>query len=188
MVRLSAAAAVVFLSMAAQTGTAWDTHSKAPPDGGLDSDLVTIAALQDAVADAWQNMPLTQRKVAFVTADPISYGSYDERRSNVFRPGEKIITYVEPIGFTWAKNSDSTFRYGLSVDMLVKRSDGKILEGQAKVVDLVKNSHVRNQELMLVLSLSLNDVEADDYVVEYTLHDSQSNKTSKFSKNFTLQR
>jgi hypothetical protein len=188
MVRLSAAAAVVYLSMATQSGTGWDRHSKASPDGSPAADLVRIAALQDAVANAWQNMPLTQRKIAFVTADPTSYGSYDERPSNVFKLGEKIITYVEPIGFTWVKNSDSTFSYGLSADMFIKTFDGKILGGQEKVVDLVKNSHVRNQELMLVLSLSLNDADPGDYVIEYTLHDAQSNKTSKFSKNLTLQR
>jgi hypothetical protein len=188
MVRLSAAAVVVFLSMAAQSGTAWDTRSKPSANAGFATDLVKIAVLQDAVANAWQNMPLTERKIAFVTADPTSYGSYDERTSNVFKLGEKIITYVEPIGFTWANNSDGTFSYGLSADMLVKRSDGKILGGQEKVVDLVKISHVRNQELMLVLSLSLNDADPGDYVIEYTLRDAQSNKTSKFSQNFTFQR
>jgi hypothetical protein len=188
MVRLSAAAAVLFLSMAGQSVTTWDTSAKATLDRVAETNLAQVSALQEAASNVWQRMPLTQRRAIFVTATPDSYGSYEERQSNVFHLGEKIITYVEPVGYTWAANSDGTFSYGVSADFLLKRSDGKIIGGQEKFLDVLKRSHVRNQELMLVLSLSLSDADPGDYAIEYKLHDSQSNKASQFTQNFTLQR
>jgi hypothetical protein len=188
MVRLSAAAAVLLLSMAGQSSTGWDTSAEATLDRAAAADLARLSALQEAVSNVWQLMPLTQRRAIFVTTVPDSYGSYDERPSKIFHLGEQIITYVEPIGYTWAANKDGTFSYGVTIDFLLKRSDGKILGRQEKFLDASRTSHVRNQELMLVASPSLSDTDPGDYVIEYKLHDQQSNKTSQFTLSFTLQR
>jgi hypothetical protein len=48
----------------------------------------------------------TPRYVFFFSANPDSYGAYDERKSNIFKIGDKIIAYVEPVGYTWAANPD----------------------------------------------------------------------------------
>jgi hypothetical protein len=186
MVRLSAAAAVLLLSMAGQSSTGWDTSAKATVDRAAAADLARLSALQEAVSNVWQLMPLTRRRAMFVTSVPASYGSYDERPSNIFHPGEKIITYMEPVGYTWAANKDGTFNYGVTVDVLLKRSDGKIVGGRENFLDVARTSHMRNQELMLVTSLPLDAAEPGDYVIEYKLHDQQSNKTSQFAQSFTL--
>jgi hypothetical protein len=192
MIRISTATALVcalWCSIAAaQNGTGWGEDEATIPDRDGAPNLVRINALQDAVADAWQKMPLTQRRAIFVSAPPESYGVYEERKSNIFKVGEKLITYVEPIGYTWTANTDGTYNYGIVVDFLVKRPDGKILGGKEKLLRFVKRSRVRNQELMLVLSLSLDAIDPGEYFVEYKLHDDQSSKESKFTQNFTIQR
>lgn len=189
MIRTSTVAFVCALccvTAAAQDGTGWATGEIHSPNQETSPNLAKINALQDAVADAWQKMPLTQRRALFVSARPESYGVYEERKSNIFKAGETLITYVEPIGYTWTANADGTYDYGIVVDFLVKRSDGKVLGGQEKLLKFAKRSRVRNQELMLVLSLSLSAVDPGDYLVEYTLHDDQSKKESKFAQNFTI--
>jgi hypothetical protein len=170
----------------AQTGTGWGTSGKLGADKDATRDLAKINAMQDAVADAWQKIPLTQRRSIFVSESPTSYGTYEERKSNIFKIGEKIITYVEPVGYTWATNLDGTYSYGVTVDFLVKRSDGKVLGGQENLLSVDKKSRVRNQELMLVLSLSLDAIDPGDYFVEYKIHDKQSSKESKFTQNFVV--
>jgi len=104
-----------------------------------------------------------------------------------FQGRRETDNYVEPIGYTWTANADGTYNYGIFVDFLVKQSDGKVLGGQEKLLKFAKRSRVRNQELMLVLTLSLGAVEPGEYLVEYTLHDDQSKKESKFTQNFTIQ-
>ena len=190
MIRISTAAVVCVFSCSAalaQGATQWATVRTNSPERDAAPNVAKIDALQDAVADAWQRMPLTQRRAVFVSAPPESYGVYEERNSNTFKVGEKLITYVEPIGYTWTKNADGTYNYGVSVDFLVERSDGKILGGQEKLLKFAKKSRVRNQELMLVLTLSLSAMEPGDYLVQYKLHDSQSSKESKFTQKFTIE-
>src|SRR5450631_2527342 len=131
---------------AAQSGNGWDTPLKHGPAKDAAPDLATINALQDAVAEAWQKMPMTQRRAIFVSASPDSYGAFDERKSNIFKVGEKLITYVEPVGYTWTANQDGTYNYGVTADFVVKRPDGKIIAGQEKFLNFAKTSRVRNQE------------------------------------------
>jgi len=191
MIRFSITAIVCALwcsAAAAESGNGWGTDRPNSRDRDAVPTLAKLSALQDAVAEVWQKMPLTQRRAVFVSARPESYGIYDERKNNIFKTGEKIITYVEPVGYTWTANADGTYDYGIAVDFLVKRSDGKVLGGQEKLLNFAKKSRVRNQELMLVLSLSLDAIEPGEYLIEYTLHDEQSSKESKFTQNFTIER
>jgi hypothetical protein len=188
MVRLSAAAAVVLLSIAGQSSTGLEPSAQAIRDRANTADLARLSALQDAVANVWQLMPLTQRRAIFVTTAPDGYGSYDERSSNSFHADEKIITYVEPIGYTWRANQDGTFSYGLTVDFRLKRTDGKIVGGQDGFLNISKTGHRRNQELLLLVSPPLRGTEPGNYVIEYKLHDQYSDKTSQFTQNLTILR
>lgn len=172
----------------AQSGAGWETpkHQIAGVTPMI-PDLATINTLQDAVADAWQKMPLTQRRAIFVSVSPDTYGTFDERKSNSFKPGEKLITYVEPIGYSWTQNADGTYTYGVTLDFTVKRPDGKILGGQEKFLNFNKTSRVRNQELMVVSTLSLDGFAPGAYLLEYKLHDTQSRKESKIVQSFVIE-
>ncbi len=190
MIRFLTAAFLLSLSCSmadAQSGGGWDTPRKSASEKESAPSLAKIAALQDAVADAWLKMPLTQRRAIFVSAKPDTYGSFNERKSKVFKVGETLITYVEPIGYTWAANADGTYNYGIVADWVVKRPDGTILGGQEKFLNFAKSSYVRNQELMVTLSLTLDAIPPGDYLLEYKLHDGQSTKESKITQTFTIQ-
>jgi len=47
--------------------------------------------------------------------DARNYGAWVERPTNVFKVGEKLITYAEPIGYTWKPRGD-TYDFGLTTD------------------------------------------------------------------------
>ena len=42
----------------------------------------------------------------FVSSEPGGYGIYEERKSNVFKPGETFLLYVEPLGYTYGTVTD----------------------------------------------------------------------------------
>jgi len=56
--------------------------------------LDEVEERQRAAVEAWEKTPLTQRRAVFVAAKPALYGAYDERKSNVFKEGEELITYL----------------------------------------------------------------------------------------------
>jgi hypothetical protein len=42
----------------------------------------------------------------FVSSEPGGYGIYEERKCNVFKPGETFLLYVEPLGYTYGTVTD----------------------------------------------------------------------------------
>ena len=43
----------------------------------------------------------------FVSSEPGGYGMYEDRKSNIFKPGETFLLYVEPVGYTYGTVTDS---------------------------------------------------------------------------------
>src|SRR4029079_5750889 len=69
----------------------------------------SIAAIDNARAAtiaASKNAPLGFRRILFVTEAPGGFAIYDPRPNNVFKPGEPLIVYTEPIGIAWQQNGD----------------------------------------------------------------------------------
>lgn len=139
-----------------------------------------------AVIEAWNATPLTVRKAVFVSEHPSGYGEYVERKNNIFKQGEKLVVYAEPIGYGWKDAGGGQYQLGFKVDFVVKGADGKVLGGQENFADMTQTSHMRNREFMVVLTLSLSDAPPGDYVVEYKLHDIASDKTATFSLPFKI--
>jgi hypothetical protein len=139
-----------------------------------------------AVVEAWQATPLTVRHAVFVSEHPAGFGMYKPRASDSFKPGEKLTVYAEPIGYGWKHIADGLFEFGFVVDFLVKSPDGKILAGNQNFARLVQQSHVRNREFMLTLNLDLTGANPGDYVLEYTLHDISSDKSTSFELPFKI--
>ena len=148
--------------------------------------LAEVEARQQAVVEAWEKTPLTQRRSVFVTVKPEVYGAYDERTSNVFKAGEPIITYVEPVGYTWKPVGNGEFQFGVVTDFVIRSRNGKVLGGQEKFLTFSQRSRYKVQELMLNITLTLSDAFPGDYVVAYTIHDLNSDKSSTFEQPFTI--
>ena len=43
---------------------------------------------------------------SFVSSEPGGFGIYEDRKSNIFKPGETFLLYVEPLGYTYATVTD----------------------------------------------------------------------------------
>jgi hypothetical protein len=148
--------------------------------------LQDLQVRQDAYLKAWEETPLTQKTVVFVTRKPTAYGAYDVRPNNVFKPNEPVLTYAEPVGYMWKTVGPDTYQFGLNIDFLIMAPDGKVLGGKENFMHYAQVSHERNTELMLNLTLSVNGAPPGDYIVRYTLHDQNSNKISTFQQPFKI--
>ena len=65
------------------------------------------------------------------------YGVYEEHKSNVFKPGEKIALYIEPVGFTHrpitgTNKSETLYLSNFTADVVISDKAGKVLGGVQK--------------------------------------------------------
>ena len=149
----------------------------------------TIEALETAEAAsqaAWEQLPLTERKVTFVKASSTGYGMYDARDNNIFKPGEPIISYVEPIGFGWKPVDGGKYEIGFVIDLALKTSDGTLVSDQKGFMSVKQESHEQNQEYSIDMTLTLESAPPGNYTVTYTLHDTSSDEVSSFDQDFVV--
>jgi hypothetical protein len=148
--------------------------------------LQDLQVRHEAYLKAWEETPLTQKRVVFVTAEPNAYGAFEERSNNFFKRNEPLRTYAEPVGYLWKTLGPGTYQFGLNVDFLILSPDGKVLGGKENFLRYSQVSHERNTELMLNLELTLNNAPPGDYIVRYTIRDQNSDKVSTFKQPFKI--
>jgi hypothetical protein len=144
---------------------------------GRAQSLQEIDRREAAVVEAWEKTPLTIRRAVFVAEPPGGFGQFVERKSNVFPPGEKLVTYAEPVGYGWKKSGDGNFEFGFDVDFLIKSPDGKVLTGQENFGKMAETSRVRNREFFVTLTMSVKGAKPGDYVLQYKMRDIASDKS-----------
>lgn len=148
--------------------------------------LREIDALDAAVTQAWIKAPLTERRAMFVVNPVQTYGAWTARETNVFRPGEKLLTYVEPVGYVWRDGGGGWFSFGFTLDFKVKTPDGRILGGQDAFQRFEFKTQFKNREVFANLTMSLSGISDGDYVLVYTLRDIASDKVSSFEQPFKI--
>lgn len=141
---------------------------------------------QEKLFDAWQNLPLTERTVLFLTAPSTGYGLYTERTSNVFKPTEKIFTYVEPIGYGWKHLPNNMFEMSFVTDLTLKAENGDTILERKAFLNSTLQSHSANMEFTMDYTLSLTDAPVGKYTIEYTIHDMSSKQDSTFDQKIEI--
>ncbi|NEU11205.1 hypothetical protein G3T14_03560 [Methylobacterium sp. BTF04] len=144
-----------------------------------------IVLLERAVDDAWETMALTRRHALFVGKPASLYGGYEERPNSVFAPGEKLITYIEPMGYAWVPDGDG-YRFGITMDFAVKSPSGEVLAKQDSFQTFSFSSRFKNREVFVNVTLALDGLPPGDYVAAYTLRDKGGPKSFSFDQPFTI--
>ncbi|TDK39075.1 hypothetical protein E2F50_02765 [Rhizobium deserti] len=148
--------------------------------------LDTLTKAEGKVYDAWTKLPLTEREVTFITAPSQGYGIYQAKQGNVFKPGEKIITYVEPIGYGWKELPGDMYEMNFISDLLLKTASGEVVSDQKGFAKNVLQSHSANMEFSMDFTLNLTGAPAGKYLLTYTIHDISADQTSTFDQELTI--
>lgn len=127
----------------------------------------------------------------FVSLDPQGYGVYDERDSSTFSPGEAIVLYIEPVGFeygtTTGDGDDSLNTINFSADFVISDTEGNVLTGQQGLPVSEIISHHQNKEVFIPFTISqTTPFPAGDYVITYTIHDSNSENSFDIVREITI--
>ena len=148
--------------------------------------LATLNEAENAVADIWKRLPFTVRNSMFVSKPAEGYGGYEKRPSNVFGPGEKLLTYAEPTGYKWEETSPGNFHFGFTTDFELLTPSGEILGGQRAFQSLEFTTHARNRELFLNLTISIGGLKPGNYVIAFVIHDKVGAGTTRTELPFTI--
>ena len=121
------------------------------------------------------------------------YGVYEERESGTFAPGEDIVLYSEPVGFSYKPiisnltNGESQFLMNFTADLLITDTEGNVLGGFQDLPISEIISHHQNKEVNLVITLSQSSPFPEgNYRVLYTVHDEPSGNTFEITKDVTV--
>jgi hypothetical protein len=85
--------------------------------------MAAIDSARTAAVEALKGAPLGFRRILFVADTPGGFAIYDPRPDNVFKPGEPLIVYTEPVGIAWQQAGDKVSSK-LVVDFELRSPEG----------------------------------------------------------------
>ncbi|XSG83511.1 MAG: hypothetical protein ACPW61_06970 [Methyloligella sp. ZOD6] len=186
MMRILYALLLIFCSVgAAQAGELVDNAKRAEEAAAAGKPLKAYNEMRKGMLSLWRAGPLTFRKALFVTGQPSGFGLYQAKAKNVFEPGEELIAYVEPVGFSW-KPEGGLYHALMVVDLIIRDADGKIIAGQKAFGTFKFDSHEENMEVMAVVTVDFSDAPKGKYVLECEVADQLSDKTGTFELPFEI--
>ncbi len=183
---MSATAAALF-AIPALAGPLADAAKKAEEQAAAGDVLGAHETLREAVSEFSAQLPFTIGKAVFVTSDPKGYAMYQPKDSPVFKPGESLVSYVEPIGLTWKPAATAgQIETHFTVDFDILNPEGQVLASQKAFGDFTFTGYVRNQEIYSTLTIDVGGAPAGDYVVRYHFNDINGNRTATVDQKFTI--
>jgi hypothetical protein len=152
---------------------------------------------------AWNDTAFSSQFDVFVAEGTVSlYGVYREHiPANVFRPGETIVLYVEPVGFAHQPIADTTNQDGgngtattrnlylidMTADIIISDSTGTELQTieDLPIANLI--SHRPTTEVGMTLTLSQEQpFPVGDYIITYIINDEVSGQRFEIDKMISI--
>ena len=160
-------------------------HGKRAEELASTDPLAALAELDKAVDRVWSASPLLVKKVALVDSAE-GYGIYVERQGQVYKPGEPIRIYIEPVGFAYGRNSVGGSEIAIAVDFALLDKSGEELLAKEDFAAFVTPVRYRNREFQMSLTANLSGLPEGDYVGRFKLRDRHSDKSAAFDIDFTI--
>ncbi|AFU60092.1 hypothetical protein Ngar_c31760 [Candidatus Nitrososphaera gargensis Ga9.2] len=186
---------IVFAAIAAAVSGAALAQNQMPSTGTLtDNNTASSMTLDEAKEQylaAWNQTEFDAAFSTFVEEfSAAGYGVYQEH-GNVFRPGETMVLYVEPVGFDHEQVIDEE---GNTLYLMNMTADYVIASGNGTELQVIEDipvgsivSHRSNMELFLELTLTqASPFPVGDYLITYVVTDEVSGESFMLEKQVTV--
>lgn len=192
--------AVAVLSLLAWSGLAWcglagpvlagpltEAATKAEALAASGDTLGAHDVMRSAISAFSATLPLSIGKAVFVAAPPAGYAMYDPKQGAIFKPGEALVSYVEPVGLTWKPAAaGGKMQAHFTVDLDILSASGEVLANQKAFGDFTFTGFLRNQEIYATLTTDVSGAAAGDYVLRFHFNDLNSGKSASVDQKFTI--
>jgi hypothetical protein len=175
----------LWLCGAAAAGQLQDLARQAEAKAQAGQYTEAIAAIREALYELWGKSPLQFRRAFFVTQKATGFGIFNRRKSNIFKPGEPLLLYAEPIGYGW-KQDGQVYKSDIIADFDLRDSKGKILTGQKDFGAFRIDSYDRNTEYFVNMTYKLTGLSAGKFIIGTTLRDKITGKSGSFDLPFEV--
>lgn len=139
--------------------------------------VLAIDAIRKAIKEVWAHTPFHIEKAVLVQDQAAGYGMYVTRPDNVYKSGDVVRLYLEPIGFTQKEKEDHYF-IGMAADFTVAKENGSIIAGQENFGKWeLKNKNFAT-EFTVNLDYTLKGFQPGNYVIKTVLRDLDTSKTT----------
>lgn len=182
---LLAFAAAMMMNLPANAGDAVQLATKAEAQLAKGEHAAAIETMRQALGAMWNQSNIAIRNAFFVNKRATGFGVYDVRKSNVFKPGEALLVYVEPVGQRWSKEG-GVLRSSITADLKVKSADGKVLGGQDAIARFSLSSREQNMEYFAQLTYSFDGIKPGKYIAGTTLNDKIGGSSVSFDLPFEV--
>ena len=156
---------------------------------GSSTNATDLNTAREQYLTAWNRSGFHSQFDTFVNSTE-GYGIYQEHKSNIFKPGEDIILYVEPVGFSHVPvniNNTKLYLINLTASIILSDTQGNILFGRENIPISSIVSHTQNTEMFARLRVGQSSpFPPGGYVITYILTDVPSGKIFKIVKNITV--
>jgi len=172
---------------------------------GADNELAGVEAARQQYLNAWNNTAFSSQFDVFVAEESVGfYGQYREHvPANVFRPGETIVLYIEPVGFghqpiidttganrteSGAATSRTLYLIDMTADIIGFDSSGAQVFA-FEDVPVTDNfiSHSQNTEIPMTLTVSQEEpFPVGDYMIRYIVHDQVTGQSFQIDRQITI--
>ncbi len=176
--------ALLFNPQTVSAGPASDAAARAENLLDNGETLPAYNAFDSAQHAFWQASPLVFRKIVVVDRAG-SFGDYDLRDNAVFKAGDTLIVYAEPVGFGIGTEGGG-FQISFDTDFSIETATGTVLVRKEDLFSVRHASRSRNRDFNMNLSLVIPALKPGDYIAIYTVKDSISRKSGEFRVPFTV--
>jgi hypothetical protein len=138
--------------------------------------LKAMGVIQKAMEEVWRHTPFQAGKAVLVKKKAAAFGMYEPRPDNVYKPGEIVFLYLEPIGFT-QQEKDGHYSMAMAADFIVQKEDGTIIGGKENFGKWELKSQHFITGFHLNLDYTLTNLQPGTYIIKTVLRDLPTSKT-----------
>lgn len=144
------------------------------------------SALRKALVVVYNHSKLQINKAVLVSRKPDGFGMIQRRESNVFKPNETIIIYVEPVGYHFAKKGD-LYNFGVTADFVVTDAKGNVLGGKRGFGSWEITTRERPLfDFFMTLTYNFTGIRPGKYVLLTTLNDKHGGGSTTIKTPFVI--
>ena len=172
--------------------TKFENKSSSSSSTTTNSTVSQFYNLRNNYSSEWERLPFQYNFGTFITENSTQgYGIFTEKNSSIFNTSQRILLYIEPIGFEHEPiiDAEGNKLYLINITAIITMEDDKGNEVPSieDVQDYIFKSHNKITELYLPIDLDLtSSLPPANYVITYTLTDNISKEYFDIQKNITI--
>lgn len=132
----------------------------------------------------WAEAPLSFRVATFAQSVE-GYGRYVPRADSRFSAGDRLVVYLEPVGYGWTAIGEE-FRIRFDLDLEVASAQRGTLLAEEDFAVIERLSRNRGREFQATVAFVIPQLPAGDYELRLTLHDAATGKSASTALGFQI--